>query len=253
MDLNIKPVNWPEQAKKLKTSYILLAIIAGFVLGPIIGMILKGLLGLIAAIVIFVGFCAAAGPLGQRVANWRLAAMKKEAIVHASEQLQNEFLRREKALGKMRESLELLIGQANTMMSKGRENMKAYPEDADMYTKEINSIGELLTLRKAKYHEAVNAVAAFEKAVKRAIGKLDFAKLVQDTKDAAGVIADPLQEILASTSLAAAENAMNTAFSELEITLINEAPQQLLTAAPAASRIPLTIVQEEPAFAKKGT
>jgi len=252
MDLNIKPVNWTEQAKKLKTSYVVTALLLGLIVSPIIFMVLKGLVGLIIAAVVLLSVSAAAGPMGQKLANMRLAAMKKEALTHAKEQLQNEFLRRQTALDNMRKSLEQLIGRANTMMAKGRENIKKYPDD-DSYPREVDAISQLLSLRKTKYAETVDAVKAFKHQVDRAVDKLEFADMAREIRDAAGVISDPLQEILASTSLAAAENAMNAAFADLEITLVNEAPQQLLKAAPAVSRIPLTIVQEEPVLAQKGT
>jgi len=69
--------------------------IIGFLVAPVILLVIKGLVGLIVAGII--GFAAIqfAPYLGMVIANWRLKALKAEARKNPVETLQNIYVRKE--------------------------------------------------------------------------------------------------------------------------------------------------------------
>jgi hypothetical protein len=244
--------SWQDKLKGLKLKYIVLLCLGALIVSPIIFLIVKGIAGLIAAGVLLMGAMFGAGPLSQKMANARMKAMQKEAVVNAKSQLQNEHIRRETGLRVSHDALETLIGQSNLMVAKGRDNIRKYPDEREKYEREINAIEGLIKIRKTKYQNAVIAVAAFKKDMEKAVDELDFAAMVQDTKAAAGIIDDPLQTLLANTSLQAAQKAMNTALSELDMMLVDESAQIIATVpVPQLTQQPSRLVDLTPVITKE--
>ena len=126
----------------------------GFVVAPFIFIAIQGIIGLIVAAAISFVCWKFTGWFAMKVGNWRLKAIKAEAMKNPIETLQNDFVRRQDALTKFRGSISKFTAEIANFADKLVGFNKQYPEEAEKFKGQLNKMKQLLSLRENKYREA---------------------------------------------------------------------------------------------------
>jgi hypothetical protein len=214
--------NWKDKAKSLRVANIATVCVVALLLSPIIFMIVKGLLGMIAAVVILLVGTSMAKPFGMWLANKKLISLKTQAVRNAAETLQNELLRKEAIFKQNGDKTQLFIGNARTMIQKRTESMQKFPENRKQYEAQIKALEGSIEAKKSKYKKTKDALEVFKRVVDNAVDECEFATLAAQNAALEDEFNDPLQTMLANTAIQAAQTAMNSALAEFEVEAMNE-------------------------------
>ncbi len=236
LDLKRKRIEWVVK--------ILALLLVGFLVAPFIFIAIKGLIGMAIAaavsfvVIMFIPWFAAV------VANWRLKAIKHEAAKNPIETLQNNYNDRMQALTQFRDSIRNFAGEVRTFADKLEGYKRDYPQDSDKFNDQFNQMRVLLQQRKLKYEEAKSNLALYEKQIQRVSAEWDMAQAAAKMNKAAGVDADAFfAKIQVETAFDSVQKSLNSAFADLEVSLMDEKGQppkplpQVITDAPASQRV----------------
>jgi hypothetical protein len=125
-----------------------LIVALGLIAAPVAFLAIKGLIGLIAAALIAFAAITIAPVLGDMAANWKLRVLKDEAARNPVETLQRELLRRQKLLKEQKPKIERFEAKILNFEGKLAEFKRHYPEEAPRFDRTLNSMRQLLSLRK---------------------------------------------------------------------------------------------------------
>ncbi len=215
----------PEQRKERleKVLKVVMLLIVGFVVAPFIFVAIKGLIGLAVAAVVGVLLSQFAPVLAALIANWRLKAIKAEAARNPIETLQNDYGRRVEALQQFKEAIESFSTEVYTFSDKLAGFKAQYPDEADRYDDALSKMKQLLTLRAKKYKEAKANLVDYDEEIKKAKAIWEMGLAAAKMNKAAGVGNDDfLAKIMKDTALDSVQRSMNSAFADLEISLLDE-------------------------------
>lgn len=197
--------------------------LVGFFVAPFVFLAIKGILGLIVAGAISFIAIQFLPWFGAVIANWRLKAIKHEASKNPIETLQNDLQSRVRALQQFRDAIRNFASEVGTFKDKLADFMREYPDRASTFEDQYNQMKALLALRMQKYEEAKVGIAKYEKEIQRADAEWQMAQAAAAMNRAAGVDAEAfLQKIQVDTAFDSVQKGLNSAFADLQVSLLDE-------------------------------
>lgn len=203
---------------------------AAFFVAPFVFIVIKGLLGMIAAAAIGWGVIFFTPVVARMAANLRLKAIKAEAARNPIETLQNDYGRRQQQLRDFAERIKDFGAAVESFKDKLGGFIKAHPEDAPKFQGQLQKMQMLLSNRNVKFKQAQAELEAYEGEIQRANDIWEMGQAASAMSSAAGMTQDDfLQKISTETALDAVQQSMNRAFADVEVSLLEEtkAPVQL--------------------------
>ena len=199
---------------------VILFILLGLIAAPIAFLAIKGLVGLIAAVVIAFTAITIAPVVGEMAANWKLKALKDEAARNPIETLQRELLRRQQLLDDQKPKIERFETKILNFEGKLAGFKRQYPDEAPRFERTLGSMKQLLALRKERYQEAKTNLAQFELETQKARAIWEMGQAAKDASEGGMTEDDFYAKLKTDTSIEAIEESMNQAFARLESSLL---------------------------------
>lgn len=195
----------------------------GFVCAPIVLIAIPGLLGLIATLAIGVTAVNVAPVFSAKIANWRLKALKAEAMKSPVETLQNDYRSRQDNLSKFNESIKTFSAKVQSFADRVATFKTQYPEEVEKFAIQLSKMKQLLSLRQDKYRDAKRELERYEEEIRKAGAIWDMGQAAAEMTKAAGMTeGDFYAKIMVETAINSVQETMNRAFAELETSLIDE-------------------------------
>lgn len=199
------------------------ALAVGFLVGPFIFVAIKGLIGLVIAAGVSLVAINFTPWFAAKVANWRLKALKHEASKNPIETLQNEYQSRQQALVSFEQSIKAFSAEVIGFKEKLAGFKKSYPAEAPRFDEQFSQMQALLNSRKEKYKLAHQNLSVFDGEISKAKAIWEMAQAAAAMNRLAGVDeAQFLAKIQVETALDSVQKSMSIAFSDLEISLLEE-------------------------------
>ncbi len=216
--------NPEEKRKRIETVVKVAAtLLIGFVVAPFVFIAIKGLIGLVIAGAVSLVAINLAPWFGRKVANWRLKALKHEAAQNPIETLQNDYKSRIEALQSFRDSIRNFNGEIKMFADKLEGFKLKYPNEANKFDQQYSQMRTLLAIRTSKYEEAKGNLKLYESEIQKADALWQMSLAAASMNKAAGVDAEEFYaKIQVETALDSVQKSLNTAFSDLEISLLDE-------------------------------
>lgn len=231
----------PEQRKQ-RTETVLKVLgvgVIGFLVAPFILQTIGGIVGLVVAAGLgFVGINFAR-VFSMTVANWRLKAIKAEAMRNPCETLQNEYVKKENALKDYKTNITKFAAQVMAFADQVKGYVKEGLEDAQTYVEQLEKMKQLLQIRKEKYQQAQDMLAQFAETIARTEKKWKMAVAAQAMSEAAGELAgDTFDKICIETALDSVQTKLNESFADLDIALMDDEREKRQLEAKQAKTLP---------------
>jgi hypothetical protein len=216
----------PEQRKqRIEAALKIVGVgVVGFLVAPFILTAIGGILGL--AIAAGISFTAVnmLPWFALKISNWRLKAIKSEAMKNPVETLQTEYIKKEAALKTFKENIRIFAGQVLTFGDQVKQYVKEGLEDAQVYVEQLGKMKKLLEIRQQRYQEAKQALEEFADTIERTDRKWKMALAAMAMNEAAGQMeGDAFDKICIETALESVQTKLNQSFADLEIALLDNA------------------------------
>lgn len=214
----------PEQRKQ-RTEMILKVLgvgVVGFLVAPFVLSAIGGIIGLtVAAGLSFLAINMVSW-FSLKVANWRLKAIKHEAMKNPVETLQTKYIEKENALKSFKENIRIFAGQVLTFGDQVKQYVRDGIDDAQTYVEQLGKMKQLLELRQQRYKEAQEALAQFAKTIEQTDRKWKMACAAMAMNEAAGQMeGDAFDKICIETALDSVQTKLNQSFADLEVALLD--------------------------------
>jgi uncharacterized protein YukE len=225
-----------QKRKRIETLVKVAALgVAAFFFAPIAVLTIKGLVSLIVVATVGLLVVNVGIPwLAVSLANWRLKALKAAAAANPIETLENQYAEREAALLKFRDSIKEFHGVVQDLYAQIQEHDDKYPGKPSQFLDKYNKMRALLTLRSEKYKQAQANLRQFGELLEEKRSDWKVAQTAARAMKLANVGEDFQSKLMQDTALTTIQDGLNMAFSELEVSLLDEQP----AAAPAVSVLP---------------
>lgn len=199
------------------------AFVGCVVVAPIVFLAIKGLVGLIVAGVIGLGVINLAPVIAFKLGNWRLAAIKAEAAKNPIETLEQDYAERQQALSNFKHAITTFSAAVQTFKDKLEGFSIKFPKDTDKFNDQFSKMKKLLDVRKHRYKEAEAALDQYSSEIDRAKAIWAMGQEAAKMNAAAGMTdEDFLAKLKQETAMDSVTTSMNTAFAELETSLMEE-------------------------------
>jgi hypothetical protein len=213
----------PEQRKqRIETVLKITGVgVVGFLVAPFILTAIGGIVGL--AIAAGISFTAVnmLPWFALKVSNWRLKAIKSEAMKNPVETLQTEYIKKEVALKEFKENIRIFAGQVLGFGDQVKQYVKEGLEDAQVYVEQLGKMKKLLEIRQQRYQEAKQALEEFADTIEKTNRKWKMALAAMAMNEAAGQMdGDAFDKICIETALESVQTRLNQSFADLEIALL---------------------------------
>lgn len=210
--------------KRIETGVKIAAALGiGFLVAPFIFVAIQGLLGLVVAGAIGIAAINFAPVVAVKIANWRLKALKSEAMKNPVETLQNDYRNRETALADFREAINTFSAKVNSFADKVAAFKTQYPEEVEKFASQLSKMKQLLAIRHAKYKDASRELERYEEEIQKAGAIWEMGQAAAEMSKAAGMTeGDFYAKIMVETAINSVTENMNKAFAELETSLLDE-------------------------------
>lgn len=197
-----------------------------FFLAPFIVMTIKGLIGLTVAAVISLLVVNVGVPwFAIKLANWRLKALKYEASLNPIETLENQYGQRVEALNGIRDNLKEFFAVVQELASQIKEHEERYPDKPSQFTEKYQKMLALYNQRAIKYKQAQKNLGQFAELIEEKRSDWKVAQAAAKAMKLANVGQDFQDKLMQDTALSSIQDGLNLAFSELEVSLLDEANQ----------------------------
>lgn len=197
------------------------------ILGPVYLTLIHGLGALIALGIAAAGAFVVINLLpsfAAMVANWRLKAIKAVAAANPIETLENQYAERQNALIKIRDNIKEFYAVVQELWSQIQEHNEKYPNNPSQFLEKYNKMKDLLALRSNKYKMAQANLKAFSELIDEKRSDWKVAQAAAKAMKLANVGEDFNSKLMADTALTTIQDGLNFAFSELEVSLLDEQP-----------------------------
>ena len=218
----------PEQRKERTELAVKIVGLLGvcLVLGPLATTIAAGLGALAALLVGAAGIFTVWKFLpwfAMKIGNWRLKAIKSEAMKNPVETLQNQLVEKQMALEAFKEQIRVFAGQILTFGDQVKQYVKEGLEDAPVYVEQLGKMKKLLEMRQERYQQAKQTLSEFTETIQRTDRKWKMACAAAAMNEAAGQIeGDVFDKICIETALDSVQQKLNQSFADLEIALLDD-------------------------------
>lgn len=217
--------------------YVALPVVAFFV-APFIFIAIKGLIGLVIAAAVSVIAVNLIPWFSAKVANFGLKMLKAEASRNPIETLQNDWRKRKAALNDFEAAVRQFIAEKESYSSKLDGFKSQYPSEAAKFAQQLQSMEQLLTLRKRKLKEAHQSLDLYDAEIKKADAIWQMGQAAAQMSKAAGMTdQDFFAKIQVETALNSVQKNMSMAFADLEMSLLDEQPADKVTPLPSREQI----------------
>lgn len=215
----------PEQRKqRIETVCKIAGVgVVGFLVAPFVLTAIGGIVGL--AIAAGISFTAInmLPWVALKVSNWRLKAIKSEAMKNPVETLQTKYVKKEQALKEFKENIRIFAGQVLTFGEQVNQYVKDGLEDYQVYVDQLAKMKKLLENRQQKYLTAKQALAEFADTIEKTNRKWKMALASITMNETAGQLdGDAFDKICIETALESVQTKLNQSFADLEIALLED-------------------------------
>jgi molecular chaperone GrpE (heat shock protein) len=156
------------------------------------------------------------------VANWRLKTLKAVAAANPIETLENQYADREQALLKIRENIKEFHAVVAELWSQIQEHNEKYPDRPSQFVEKYTKMKALLALRSDKYKQAQANLKSFGELIEEKRSDWKVAQSAAKAMKLANVGEDFQAKLMQDTALSTITDGLNMAFSELEVSLLDE-------------------------------
>jgi len=215
-----------QKRKRIETIVKVIGLcIAGLLFAPIALMTIKGLVSLIVVGVIALFTVNVIVPwLAVSLANWRLKALKAAASANPIETLENQYKDRQDALIKIRDNIKDFYAVVQELWNEIQAHNEQYPGKPSQFMDKYNKMVALLELRKKKYQLAQQNLKNFGELIEEKRSDWRIAQAAAKASKLANVGEDFTTKLMQDTALTTIQTGLDTAFSELEVSLLDEQP-----------------------------
>ena len=221
--MNLKEIGSKRDSLAKKYKWGLTALVA-LLVSPIIFLIVKGLIGLAIAAVVGVGIVNGLPVWSMRMANWRLKALKMEAMRAPIETMQNIYKKREKFLAEFKERITAYDTSARTFSGKVDVFIERYPNDAETYKRQRELMQSKLAGMRVKYTNGKAALKAYAETIEKAEAFYTMGLELIAANEASALLEENYEErMLVETSLNSVQDTLNEAFAAMESDMMDEA------------------------------
>ncbi len=202
----------------------------GFFVAPFIFVTIQGLVGLAVAAVVGLGLVNVGIPwFAVKMANWRLKALKHEASLNPIETLENQYSVRAEALNQIRNNLKEFYGVVQELAEQIKSYKAAYPDKTSQFEEKYHKMLALYQLRASKYKASMKQLEAFNALIEEKRVDWRVAQSAAKAMKLANVGEDFQSRLMEDSALTSVQEGLNFAFSELEVSLLDEPPTPVLT------------------------
>jgi len=136
--------------------------------------------------------------------------------------LENQYGERETALVKIRDNIKEFHSVVAELWSQIQEHNERYPDKPSQFTEKYANMKALLALRSGKYKQAQANLKAFSELIDEKRSDWKVAQSAAKAMKLANVGEDFQSKLMADTALSTVQDGLNYAFSELEVSLLDE-------------------------------
>lgn len=195
--------------------------IVSFVIAPLVFVAIQGLMGLIVVGVIVIAGINLVPLFVDYMANMKLVGIKWMASKNPVETLQLDYAKREEALSNYLVSIRNFNASILTFQGKYKKFTMQYPEEKEKFDGILKNMQELYAERVAKYKDAEKSLAQYNLDIQKASSIWDMSVEAGKMNAAAGFDRnDAIEKIKEQTSFDSIEQNMNSAFADLQTSLI---------------------------------
>lgn len=221
----------PAELRKIRLSTGVkwaLGLAAALVIAPVIFLVVKGLIGLALAGIVGLAIINFAPVMSMKFANWKLQAIKGEAMRNPVETLQSVWSEKEEALAEFLKRITDFATEVNGFGNKLEDFKVEFPGEAPKFEATLRSMQDLLGRRQQRYRESKEKLAEFAGEIRKADAIWRMGLAAQAMTQAAGMTEDDfMQRIKTETAYDSVQTSLNRAMAELEASLLEEAPMAL--------------------------
>jgi hypothetical protein len=215
-----------QKRKKIQLVVEIVAFIgACIILGPLYLTIIHGI-GALCALAVGIGLAAIttnviAPWLSISIANWRLKAIKAAAAANPIEMLETQYGQKQDALLQTRDNIKKSYAVLQTLYSQIQEHDEKYPGKPSQYLEKYQKLKALVELQGKKYKQAQVNLANFAEVIEEKRSDWNIAKTMAEASKLANVGEDFQSKLLQDTALITIQDGLNTAFAELDASLLD--------------------------------
>lgn len=200
-------------------------LVTGFVVAPFVFVAIKGVVGLAVAGVIGFTLVNFAPWFATKLANWKLKALKAEATANPIETLENQYKEREEGLVQFRQNILSFHAEVQNFYGQLEDNRdKLAPNAIAKFEEQYGKMKALLDSRGQKYKLAQKNLKEFADLIEQKRVEWNIAQAAAKMSKAAGVGEDFMNKLMTDTAVTSIQTNLNTAFAELEVSLLDEQP-----------------------------
>ncbi len=220
--------------------------VAGFLFAPIAFATIQGVVSLVVVAAVGLAVVNIGIPwFAASLANWRLKALKAVAAANPIETLENQYAEREQALLKIRDNIKEFHAVVQELWGQIQEHNEKYPNSPSQFLEKYNKMKALLVLRSNKYKQAQANLKSFGELIEEKRSDWKVAQAAAKAMKLANVGEDFQSKLMQDTALSTIQDGLNVAFSELEVSLLDEQPlPATVTVASVDAKAPLQLTEK---------
>jgi hypothetical protein len=207
--------------KFAKVGLFIAVAVGGFMISPFILSAIKGVVGAGVLLVLMLVAINLAPWLSKKLANVRLKMLKAEAAKNPIETLENQYAEKMAALAAFRQSIKEFHGAVLSFKTTILEYKEKH-EGPTPYDEQYGKMVLLLKNREKKYIQVQQRLQEFALLIDRKRDEWKLAQIAIRTNKAAGVGEDFISKLMKDEAVSAVTDGLNTAFSELQVSLLDE-------------------------------
>lgn len=215
-----------ERIENIVKGILLFAALA--VIGPVVFLAVKGIVGLMIAGGLGLITINTAPVIAEWFSDWRLKAIKMAAMANPIETLQLDYAQRQEALGRFKDNIKTFDTSVRNFQDKLEGFKIKFPKDTAKFQDTYDKMHQLLDLRKRKYKDAEKTLALYDGEIDKAKAIWEMGQEAAKMNQAAGMKEDYMAKIKVETALDSVTTSLNSAMSDLETSLIEEDAEKAL-------------------------
>jgi hypothetical protein len=224
------PVTPEDRSKRFELGIKIAAFVATLlILGPFLMTLLHGMAALMALVF--------AGAIGLVVINlipafseWagakKLQALKSVAANNPIEILENQYREKQEALSASRDNISQSYAVLQEIWRNIQDHNERFPNRPSQQTQTYKDLKALVELRARKYKQAQAKQQQFGELIEEKRSDWKIAKSMAKARQIAKVGEDFQSKLMQDTAITSIQSELDLAFSELQTSLLDEAPSE---------------------------
>lgn len=208
---------------------VAIASVTIFLIAPFVFTLIKGIIGLAAAVAISAVIIAITPAVSLAIANLRVSLLKLEATKNPVETLENELNLRTVQLQEKRRSIETSTEKYKTFEAHVSSLKLKYPEEAAKFDDQLAKLAQLLDLKRSAYKTASSDLARFAEVVEKAAAIWQVTQALSAANNSENPTENFYSTLRTKTALDSVQISLNHSFAALETTLLDQEINKTLT------------------------